>query len=81
VVTLAPGYLLEQHKQTCGRADDLDQAIIDAVKIDDPLLGELILYDVKLNDSTLLEAIRLEFEVVMLECPGRGELQNVAVDR
>jgi hypothetical protein len=80
-VGLAPGYSLEQHKQTCGRAGDLEQAIIGAVELDDPLFGNFILYDVKLNDSTLLDAIRSDFGVVMVECPGDGEFRGVAGSR
>ena len=61
VVGLAPGYSLERHKQTCGQADDLEQAIIGVVEIDDPLFGNSTLYDVKIDDATLLDAIRSNF--------------------
>jgi hypothetical protein len=74
---LANSYSLEQHNQTTGRAVDLERAILGSgYEFNDPLLGNIIIYDVKSDDASLLHAIRADLGVLYVECEGRVSLRT-----
>jgi hypothetical protein len=77
LVMLANSYSLEKHKQTTGRAVDLERAILGSVyEFNDPLLGNITMYDVKSDDASLLDAIRADLGVLYVECEGRVSLRT-----
>lgn len=75
-VNFANGYSLEEHKQAVGRGDDLDRVITHSYAMSDPYLGTAIVYGSKFNDLSLLEAVRLNYGVLWVECHGRIHLSG-----
>jgi hypothetical protein len=74
---LANSYSIEQHKQTTGRAVDLEGAILGSVyEFHNPLLGNVTMYNVKSDDASLLDAIRADLGVLYVECEGRVSLRT-----
>ncbi|KAF2104202.1 hypothetical protein NA57DRAFT_51045 [Rhizodiscina lignyota] len=71
VVTLASHHSLEEHKRTTGRAVDLERTISDIDDFHDPLLGRLTVYEAKSDDASLVNAIRADLGVLIVECEGR----------
>ena len=77
VVSLAHGYSLDQHKQTIGRSDELEQVIVDAGEMDgDPVFGKVTIYEAKFEDPTLVAAIRSDLGVLLMECHGQPHLRG-----
>ena len=65
-IILKSGYSLEQHKQAVGRGADLDAATEDV--LDEPLPGFQTTYFAKIEDTSLLAAIRADPGVDFIEC-------------
>lgn len=65
-VVLASGYTIARHKQTVGRADDID-AVTENI-LDHPFPGFQITYFARIADQTLLRAIRADPGVDFVEC-------------
>jgi hypothetical protein len=77
VVSLTSSYSLDQHKQTIGRADDLNRAIVDFDEIGGVAIFEnAIYYEAKVDDSTLMTAIRSYYRVLFVECHGKPHLRG-----
>ena len=80
LIILANCYSLEQHKQTTGRAVDLERAILGSVyEMNDPLLGNITMYNIESEDASLLDAIRADLGVLSVGCEGRIFLRTYRV--
>ena len=65
-IILKSGYSLEQHKQAVGRGADLDAATEDV--LDYPFSGFQTTYFAKIEETSLLAAIRADPGVDFIEC-------------
>ena len=76
VVSLASSHTLEQHKQRTGHANDLERVIFDVGEVNDVLLGDRTIYEAKTDDASLVNAIRADFGVLLVECEGQIHLRT-----
>jgi len=76
LVSLANSYSLERHKRRTGRAADLERAILDVGEVNDVLLGDITVYEVKSDDVSLINAVRADLGVLFVECKGQIHLRT-----
>lgn len=71
IINLVPTYSFVEHKESTGRGNDIQKAAVDIGDFRDPVIGEFVSYEAKINDSSLLVAIREDIGVFSVSCATR----------